>query len=647
MKREKAFFGVHFDFHAMEGQTVGEDFRPDIVAKMLDEVKPDFAQCDTKGHKGLSSYPTKVGTQADKIEHDVLRMWRDLTKERGIPLYGHHSGVYEQKVVEIHPDWAVVNENGEKSSDYVSVFSPYAEEYLIPQLKELALDYDLDGAWIDGDCWASHVDYSDYAQKAYKEKTGKNPPKSDDEDYIEYKKFCRDGFISYVTKYITEIKKVKPDFEITSNWLNSSQTPIEPKAPIDFISGDYTCTNAVESARYEGRCISCHNMPWDLMAWGQNARPGSWMTTNRSTKELSQYCQEAAQIIALGGGFQFFNIMYGFGGTVQEWMIPVWSEVAKFCREREKFCFRAKQIPQIAVIYPEMEEHAEHTALFGVNTFNSFKSLKGWINALQDIQISSSVLYEYQLNEEVLSKYKAIVIPDNYTLSEKSAEILENYVKNGGKLLLDSKANKLFEGISKLTLDYSGNTEIMFADARGALFAFEGEYPTYKNDGAMECAQLYFSNYYNGKPSPAAWISEYGKGQICTLAFSFGKTYSENISTAIKNFLKDRLDDLGFVPLVEVSGSSFADVVLTQKDGHLMINISNTSGSHNASAVRSYSEIPKIGPLTVTLHTDKKPRSVYAEPQHKKLKVSYSKSSQAALFTLDKLDIHTVIVVEK
>ena len=95
MKRENAFFGVHFDFHALHGQTVGEDFRPDVVAKMLDEVKPDFVQCDTKGHEGLSSYATKIGTQADEIKHDVVGMWRALTRERNIPLYAHHSGLYE------------------------------------------------------------------------------------------------------------------------------------------------------------------------------------------------------------------------------------------------------------------------------------------------------------------------------------------------------------------------------------------------------------------------------------------------------------------------------------------------------------------------------------------------------------------------
>ena len=73
-KRKDSFFGIHFDFHAVEGQVVGEDFRPEVVAELLDKTKPDFAQCDTKGHFGYSSYPTKVGKQATEIRNDVLKI---------------------------------------------------------------------------------------------------------------------------------------------------------------------------------------------------------------------------------------------------------------------------------------------------------------------------------------------------------------------------------------------------------------------------------------------------------------------------------------------------------------------------------------------------------------------------------------------
>lgn len=139
MKRKDMFFGIHFDFHALPGQTVASDFRPDVVAKMLDEVKPDFVQCDTKGHAGLCSFPSKISANADAMNADPVRMWRDLTRERGIPIYAHHSGIYDMRAVADHPEWAQVFEDGRVSTDHASVFSPYADEYLIPTLKELAL----------------------------------------------------------------------------------------------------------------------------------------------------------------------------------------------------------------------------------------------------------------------------------------------------------------------------------------------------------------------------------------------------------------------------------------------------------------------------------------------------------------------------
>lgn len=70
----------------------------------------------------------------------------------------HFSGVWDNKVVQQHPDWAVVKSNGERSTQKVSFFSPYLTKYLIPQLQELASVYRVDGAWIDGECWAVEPD---------------------------------------------------------------------------------------------------------------------------------------------------------------------------------------------------------------------------------------------------------------------------------------------------------------------------------------------------------------------------------------------------------------------------------------------------------------------------------------------------------
>ena len=54
-KRRDSFFGLHFDFHAGAESRVAEEMRPDVIARLLDEVRPDYVQIDTKGHPGYSS----------------------------------------------------------------------------------------------------------------------------------------------------------------------------------------------------------------------------------------------------------------------------------------------------------------------------------------------------------------------------------------------------------------------------------------------------------------------------------------------------------------------------------------------------------------------------------------------------------------
>ena len=96
LKRADSFLGIHFDFHAgRDCDQVGKNVTPEMVGYIIDQVQPDYIQCDCKGHPGLSSYPTKVGYPAPGFVLDPLRIWRDVTASRGVALYVHYSGVLD------------------------------------------------------------------------------------------------------------------------------------------------------------------------------------------------------------------------------------------------------------------------------------------------------------------------------------------------------------------------------------------------------------------------------------------------------------------------------------------------------------------------------------------------------------------------
>ena len=102
------YFGLHFDFHASPekcaGVAIGETLAAEDIEWICRELKPDFIQTDCKGHPGWTSYPTALGNAMPAFKGDPLRLWRDVTKEFGIGLYMHYSGVVDRKYVADHPE---------------------------------------------------------------------------------------------------------------------------------------------------------------------------------------------------------------------------------------------------------------------------------------------------------------------------------------------------------------------------------------------------------------------------------------------------------------------------------------------------------------------------------------------------------------
>ena len=173
------FFGLHFDFHAKKDSPVGETTNPEDIKKYIDEVKPDYIQCDCKGHPGVSCYPTKVGTASDNMVADNLKIWVDTAHSCGIPIYMHYSGIVDGEYAKAHPEHTFNYAKDDKDPRTNVFDDTYVNELLIPQLKELITDYKIDGVWVDGDCWSLGTEYTDsgYLTENMKPYVGENRTK--------------------------------------------------------------------------------------------------------------------------------------------------------------------------------------------------------------------------------------------------------------------------------------------------------------------------------------------------------------------------------------------------------------------------------------------------------------------------------------
>ncbi|WP_419193902.1 alpha-L-fucosidase [Novipirellula herctigrandis] len=441
MKRADAFLGIHFDFHAGDDcNSIGKRTTPQMVEMVIDKVNPDYIQIDCKGHRGYSSYPTKVGNPAPGFIGDPLRIWREVTRKRGIPLFMHYSGVWDYKAVADHPDWAAVDGNGKPNAKATSVFGPYADRLMIPQLRELAGEYGVDGAWVDGDCWGTTPDYSEATVQKFCAQTGAKsaPYKQSDPYWNEWMDFHREGFRNYLRHYVDELKASHPDFQVISNWAFSDHMPEPVFANVAGLSGDFAPDNSVNSARFAGRCLENQGVPWDLMSW-------SFSRKNNKQKPAVQLMQEASQVLAIGGGYQAYFKQDRDGAIRSPAEMDVMAEVAKFCRDRQAYCHRSVAVPQIALLYSTAGHYRASPSLFHWNGTNGVKVLRMALTEMLQNQYGVQILSEHHLRGH-LSEWPVVVIPGWTFLEADFRDELAAYAQSGGRLILiGTGPKKLFD----------------------------------------------------------------------------------------------------------------------------------------------------------------------------------------------------------
>lgn len=641
LRRSESFLGIHFDFHAGHDCTeVGKNVSRRIIENIIKQVRPDYIQCDCKGHPGIASYPTKVGYPAPNFVRDQLRIWREVTAKRGVALYVHYSGVMDKEAVKHHPSWARVDGNGRRDDSRTSVFGPYVDKLLIPQLKELCDEYGVDGVWVDGDCWATAHDYSKGALAAFRKETGIRtvPKKPDEKHFLAFTESCREGYRGYLRHYVDELHAHKADFQVCSNWAFTSFMPEPVTANVDFISGDYPLQNSVNAARFEARSMARQGKPWDLMAWSFASR---W-TEQSSTKCLPQLQQEAAIVLALGGGFQAY-FKQKRDGSIYGWTMKLMAEVARFCRARQKFCHRAASVPQIGLIFATAAFYRKSARVFGAR--DELVPIRGVLQMLLDGQNAVEILMEHHLTGR-RHEYPLLVLPEWEYLEPSFKKELLEYARNGGNLLvIGPKASALFK--KELGVEFLGEPAVrrQWLEHDGWMCGLLTETQSVKlKRGTKAFGRLYPSNDMTDPHGVATSIKRFGKGRIAAVYMNLGERYVNARTHVSRNFLDALVRKLFPRPMVEVNGSHHVDVTVNRLDGKLMVNLVNTAGPHGNQNVYVWDEVPPLGALSITIRTGRKPKRLSLQPGNRRLR--YAFSDGAIRCTLPRLEIHEIIVVE-
>ncbi len=637
--RAKAIFGVHLDLHPQPSDSqYGKDTTAELVARFLDRVKPDYVQYDCKGHSGWMGFNSKTGTGVPGITTEALRVWRDETRRRNVGLFIHFSGVWDDKACADNSAWAAVGADGQPSKHHTSLFGGYLDERMLPQLKEVFERFEVDGAWVDGDCWAVQWDYHPEAIKAWRAvHPDAEPPKGPgDTQWAEWKQFHKQQYLTYLQRWTSAIHQAFPGSLLTGNWIYSTFYPRAVTVGVDYLSGDYDPVGSIDKGRAEARFISQQGKPWDLMAWGFNW--GHGVHTMKTTRQLQQ---EAATVLMQGGGFQVYY-QPTRSGYIDDTIMDVLAPVGEFVKARRSVSQDSVTVPQVAVLLSADTHEANSNAPFtSALTETVYGALLAWL----DNRYSVDLLAEHHLTKS-LDQYKVLVLPEVTVMSSQLEQQITRWVQNGGRLMIcGAHACNRFPKLAGMDQPQTvGQPGLRIMNADGEVVR-GGPWITLPDTAGEVLVRAYSDRDQRSASIPALVLRQVGKGLVAVIPGYAADMYYQSLHPALRRFFGDAARALYPEPDIQVDGPGVIEVALRKlADGALAVHLMNASNIQRGERPLAPPVIAPIASVTVRLRTEHRPKQVVWMPDNQRVKWTWKNGWLTA--AVPQLDIHGALVVK-
>lgn len=652
------YFGLHYDLHARVDDTeLGLHCAPEELVPLLELAGPDFLQTDCKGHPGYASWESRTpeASVPPGLRADALKGWREAARRMGIPLHCHYSGLWDAAAGAKHPEWQRLDAEGKPVAGRMCTRRGYVEGLMIPQLLELVDGYEVDGFWIDGDLWATEPCWCGLCREEFSRRTGiaEIPKKPQDPDWAAWISFQLESFNEYVTRYCEAVHARREGILVCSNWLQTFRNPGPPAAPTDWISGDNAWMWGMDASRCEARFLSTRGKHWDIMLWSfckphaMEDPESPWVF-----KPLAMLQQEAAVILALGGGLQVYETVPGIrDGRLVPWRMKELGELGRFAKARRSLCQDSETIGQIAVLHSESHAAAHRGAnlMWGVDTAPA----RGAVCSLLENHYNVDLMDEWALRDR-LSGFPCVVVPEQAEMSERMVGALKDWVLAGGKLLLTGagvpeRFGEEFLGVKAGPVLGAATWHLPVGER--TVPAYSASWRFLEPLEAKPMAHLGRSGFPGDLvPDAPAWtLRKAGDGAVAYVPFDLFRFFDRERPVELRRFIGTVAARLAGRLPIRVAAPSCVDVVLRKHGARTLVHLINRASGIPATAESGIiDEIPVVGPVIVEMDVPFRPRSVTLAFEKEPVQSKFEQAGAGGtLFAaIARLRIHAALVVE-
>jgi hypothetical protein len=653
---------VHLDFHTSEQlENIGEKFDKASWQKALVDAHVSSINIFAKGHHGFSYYPTKVGTQHPNLGFDLLKSQLEASHEIGIKTPFYFAIGWSALDAVTHPEWVIKNKNGKsKKGDLIQSLNaedPYPNftwellmpeggylEMILKQTEELCKNYELDGFWYDI-IPNNAINYNAYSRAGFK------TAGIDVDNDLEVEMHHVEKLKFFMASCNAIIKKYHPDASIFYNWsthMNNSNT-------FKYKLYEYNTSYDLEDlpTTWEGY----NEFPLRAKYFSNMGKPVTGMSGKFHTawgefggfKYPNALKYEAASMIAFGANVNFGDQLHPSGIIDSETYKNIGSAFS-YVKSIEAFGPGGKQVAKTG-LWMTFDNHTEQAAsLLLLDTQTNYvvvNNLKDW------------------------SDLELIIIPSKPNLSAKNVETLNQFVADGGKLLIlgegalkrDRSGFALdvggtYLGKASYDVDYTVVSEALSKNVVRSPFLNYMPAIKIKPDATVKLLasirEPYFSRtkaHYTSHQNtpynlqPATHPAIYRDGNTMVVAHPLDKMYLKYGAQIHRELFKNTLDALLTTPMVRANLPSSGRVNLLhfpEKNryvAHLLYAVPVQRG-----VAQVIDDLVPIYDTTVEINLKENIKKAYLMPGN--IELNTTKSNDKMSVIIPKFTCHTALVLE-
>lgn len=428
------------------------ELSPENYVENLKKAKLQNAMLYFQSHVGLCHYPTKVGTMHKAFEgkEDTMKQIVDLCHENGITVTGYYSLIYNSCEYDKHPEWRMVDENGEgrrggfdtlangrKAFRRYGFCCPNNQEYrefVKKQIKEMAEYFTVDGMFYDMPFWPHNCCCKSCRERWKKEVGMPFPVKEDwkDENWLMNMRKRREWMGDFTKMVADETKKHHPEVSVEQNFAFAALPGSMPNCaePVneacDYAGGDLYGGPYRQSFTCKIYRNITKNQPFEYMF--SRCSPG--LRKHTVTKSENEMLSSVFITAAHHGATLVIDAIDPKGtldGRVYERLGEVFEKETPY----EKY-FQGDMIEDIGLYYTMRSKFNAHG--------EPYTNHKGCVNTL-DTMIYQNVAAGVTGGYADINRYKVLVAPALTNEDSYDNERIIDYVRNGGCLYFSGGDN--------------------------------------------------------------------------------------------------------------------------------------------------------------------------------------------------------------